>query len=266
MYTRSLFRILRRIVVVSLCTLLLLMSLTSCIDQEAQARIRTQCEAVLDALIAQDIPAAHAVLPHVSEEEFLAFTEQIAPLLEDVTSYELKQTGWHIQQENVITQITMTYRMVCDNGRVLLAQGIETTGIENLSGFYLSMPETAANNTAALPLRILFIVISFAATAFCVWMIVDCARRRMKRKALWILLILVNVIFTLTVGGGIDFNTTLGLILSRSSIYINSYTKAFQISLSLPIGAIIYAVLRRSLTLPDAPTAEEEQTFEPDAD
>ena len=86
---------LRRVFAVIVCVLILLMSLTACGDKETNARIQAHCETVLDALLANDLPAAQAMLPQVSEEGIREFAVEIAPLLEGVSSYELKQTGWH---------------------------------------------------------------------------------------------------------------------------------------------------------------------------
>ena len=253
-----------RVIAAVFSRLILLTSMTACGDREANERIKAHCEAVLDALLANDLPTAQTMLSQVSEEGIREFAAEIAPLLEGVSSYELKQTGWHFHTENGVTRTTMTYRMKCDNGRVLLVEGVEVTGVENLAGFGLQMPEEQAGSAVLLPIRIVFIAISTAVTAFCVWMIVDCARRRMKRKALWIIFILVNVMFVLTVDGGIHFRTTFGLILARSSLYLDSITKAFQLSFAVPIGAIIYFILRHSLSLPTDPP-QEEQLFETDA-
>ena len=252
-----------RAVAALLALLTLLLSATACGNEEAEARIRAHCETVLDGLIANDRNAAFAVLANVSQEDLHAFADEVMPLLQDVTSYELKQNGWHFRTENGITQHTMTYRMRCNNGAEYQVEATETEGTEGLTGFYLHIPETAGNNEAPLLLRLLFGAVSLAAIAFCIWMVVDCARRKLRYKALWIVLIFVSVIFTLTIGGGnFNFNTTLGLILSSSSLYTTSVSHALSLKLSLPIGAILYAVLRQRLTVTEPPAPEEDPAEE----
>lgn len=241
-----------RTALVLLTALLLTFSLTACVDEETKARMRGNCETVLDSLIAGDTDAAYTVLTAAApREEFDAFAAQIIPMLEGVDSYELKQTGWHVRTENGVTETTLTYLMTCSDGAQYLVEVSETSDTAGLTGFFINLPETEANNAAPIALRIVFWVFSLAILAFCVWMLVDCARRKVKYKALWIILILLGATVTVTMGGGnFNLNTTVGLVLAISSIYVNALTMTSVSTVTVPVGAVIYFFLRRRLTVP----------------
>jgi len=241
-----------RVALVLLSVLLLICSLTACVNEETESRMRGHCETVLDALLAGDTEAAYAVLTAAgSREEFDAFCVQVLPMLEGVESYELKQTGWHVYTENGVTDTTLTYLMTCSNGAQYLVEVSESSDTAGLTGFFLNSPQAEMENAAPIALRTVFLVFSLAVLAFCIWMIVDCVRRKVRYKALWIILILVGFSLTVTLGGGnFHLNGTVGLVAATSTITLNAMTAVSVTTVTVPVGAVIYFLLRRRLTTP----------------
>lgn len=93
-----------------------------------------------------------------------------------------------------------------------------------------------------------FLLIGLAEIGLIIGSVVDCARTKIKRKALWIVLILLgSVIWTLSaVQGKVSFNFNIGLLLSHTAL-IRYSTGGFMLRLYLPVGMVAYWIMRRKL-------------------
>lgn len=242
----------RRVLCILLLCLALTLSLTACVEEETRDRIRANAETVLDMLIAGDADAAYAVLTAAgSRTEFDKFADFCMPLLAGVESYELKQVGWNVRTDDGVTNTSLTFRMICADGTEYLVEATETAGTAGLTGFFFDTPEAAVADRTPAALKIAFLVFSLAVLAFVIWMIVDCARRKIRKKALWIILILCGVMLTVRAGSsGFNVNFQIGLMAATSSIQWIAEPRNALVSFAVPVGAIIYFALRRRLTPP----------------
>lgn len=88
-------------------------------------------------------------------------------------------------------------------------------------------------------------------------MLVDCIRHRIKHKWLWIILILLGyagIAYTAQPGSTRLNFALLPMTYSRILLYPGG---GIQLVLSLPLGAFIYCLLRRSLYVKDEPAEAE---------
>jgi signal transduction histidine kinase len=82
-------------------------------------------------------------------------------------------------------------------------------------------------------------------------MIVDVCKRNIKKKALWILLIVVGVWIEAAIGieaGYFDFDFGLFFGIKTATAYTINSVQAIGARISIPIGTIIYFFLRKSLS------------------
>ena len=237
----------KRVFAVWICLLAVMTLLCGCTVKEDNARLEPACRAMLDALIAGDADAGYAQISEaVTREEFDAFFAQVAPVLDGKGKYELKSSGWHKNTNNGVTSVTVTFEATFPDGRVYLVNCTETEGVEGLTGFHVQDSKQNITNDTPFGLRAVFFVLSALFLAFAVWMIVDCVKRKPDGMVLWIVLLVCTVKLTLTVSGGqIDAGLGVGLVLMFSSIAFNSAN--LLVTLSCPIGAIVYFFLRKRL-------------------
>ncbi|MBQ9746704.1 MAG: hypothetical protein IJW21_07770 [Clostridia bacterium] len=266
---------LRRFTLV-LLVLMLAFALTACagVDAERDARIKAQCETMLDALIARDAEAGYAVM--IKEMDKSAFTEAFPALCDyvaGVESYELKQTGWYMGIDNGVSYYRATFLMTSDAGDFQVV-GIEVDGYEGLYNFHItseaelnpSFTGTLTTLAGSSPLQWGMIAFSALSLAFVIWMLVDCIKRKMKYKPLWLIIIICGAIaYTATMNNGsFNMNVTVAIMLFVYS-YLKVYsTGAFVFSLVLPIGAVVYLVFRKKFTLTEAPAAHAEEPIAPE--
>ena len=93
-----------------------------------------------------------------------------------------------------------------------------------------------------IPIQITLALVSLASVAFCIWMIIDCAKRKIDKKPLWIIIILLGFSITYTLGNSVGIRFMLNFVLSISTISRDS------LSVGAPIGAIVYCIMRKKLT------------------
>ena len=237
----------KRFLLVLICFLTVMTALCGCTVEEDNARLEPACRAMLDALIAGEPDAAYAQVNEViSREEFDSFFAQVAPVLEGKGRYELKSTGWHKNTNNGVTSVTVTFEASFADGRAYIVTCTETEGVKGLTGFHVQDSKQNIVSDTPFGLRAVFFVVSALFLAFAVWMVVDCIKRKPDAMILWIVLLVCTVKLTLTVSGGqIDAGLGVGLVLTFSSIAFNSAN--LLITLSCPIGAIVYFFIRKRL-------------------
>jgi hypothetical protein len=146
-----------------------------------------------------------------------------------------------------------------------------------LSGTFLAFLAAAVVLYYVVPKRLQWVVLllGILEIAFVIWMLIDCCCRKIRLKAMWIVIILLGALaFSIKLGpAGMNFNFNLGGILSYTALILyGSGTTALRIM--LPIGALVYLFCRavnvKSPDLPateapvDLPEAEPTASAEPD--
>ena len=250
-----------------MCLLLavLLVCLTGCSAlQEAldDPQLTEATENVLDAMIAGDSQSAWEYCAAAcTQEEFDQFYAQIVPLLEGVGSYTL---GPHyVQNTNSNGVVTKSIRYLLTSGETQLwVTAVQQEGVDTLVGFhvYLVTTETGTLSTARDNdiSQWVVLVIGMAEIAFMLVVLVDCIRHKMKKKWLWILIILlggVTVLLTSTPQSmNVRFN--FGLFLNSYTALLKYNTGGFAFRLLIPVGSIVYLCMRKALLKKEEAVAE----------
>lgn len=247
----------------------LVLSMAGCgeIKVEDDPEIRRGVEAFLDGLVANDGDAAYAaVYSGIGRDEFDTALEQMLPCVEGMADYALELMHYNYSNRNGTVTIQTTYRMTAGEKSVIVtASRIE--GYEGLTGVHVVPEEqTTLRHTGTLghmeganAVQWGMLVLGALVWAFVIWMIVDCSRRKITKKALWLVLIILGtVVLTLTLSGSsVNFRFNFGLYLQLSSL-IRYGDGSSQLSLVVPVGAIVYCAMRRKLTKPEQPEPQPE--------
>jgi len=254
----------RQILLLTLCLLLCAaLPLSACAPVEDSQQARALGEAWIEYVIAEDKEAAYGMVSDLcSREEFSELWEYMRNAVGDSHEYEIKQTGWHWKSENGIAHSTVTYEITTDADRLLYLDILLADGREDLIGLYCVDSTDYADSTSALSvLGVLVTVIALAVAAFVIWMLLDCIKRPIKNKVLWIVVILLWLTVTVTYGAStFNFNFSVRIPLALSSLKRNLYAQVVTFNLAVPVGALIYFFKRKTLPLKESdvtPTVEQ---------
>lgn len=213
---------------------------------------RQKTEAMLNCLLANDVEGTAALFQGLDlGANFQNDFDQLKGMLHGVSDYTLE--ACHITK-NVINGVSsQTIRYLLTAGELQLwVDTVETEGYEGLTGFHLT-PVTTTNGTLKAmegtnAIQWVFLVIGMLEIGFMLWMLVDCCCRKIQKKWLWILVVLlgsITWILTLT-PQQIYLNLNYGLFFSYTAL-IGYSTGGFALRVYLPIGAVVYLCLRKTL-------------------
>lgn len=253
---------------------LLLMSLAGCSALLSDSEIRAAGTDMLDALLSDDYEGSYAMVSQAcTEEEYAQVYSQFRAVLSGIETYELQLLQLNKNTTNGRTVTQAIYRIQLEKEPLLLSVALDSE-VSGLVTFYLSVDDETvvsyngdlSNMRDANFLQWAMLAVAALTLAFVIWMAVDCCRRKMKRKALWLVLILLGSVMITTTLSGSSFSIryNLGLLLNHSALL--RYTDgSFVFRLLIPVGAIVYLVQRKKLSVPadapsedTAPEAEEE--------
>lgn len=243
---------------VLLC-LALVMLLSACGMDTDVSRNDGLAEQFVAYALQDDYTAAYDLCRNAgSNEDFRACWDILQMAVEGAETYEMHQVGWHTNMVNGVTTRTSTYRTTLDNGRILLLEFATEDGVEGLVGFHFSDATDFVEHTEAfVPVwDTVLAVFSILCHAFCIWLLVDCLRRKMKYKVLWAILCFAGVTLTVTVGESFGFNFMVGLQTSFSTISADIARMVTVTKVVIPVGAILYCCLRKRFTIPPTASAE----------
>ena len=245
-----------RLLAVLLLLTLAVLSLSSCHLSEQGEQAKALCEQMTDAILDGQFDAAYALVAEVCTEE--AFREEYArfsSMLEGIDSYELQQTAFRSEMKNGVESYEATYAILCENVEDLAIDVAVEEGVEGLTKYRVSQSAavgyTGSLTTmegATLPQWAL-VIYSALCIAFVVLMVLDCVRRTINGKGLWVILILIGHL-TLNVSNTAAKLSTgfrIGAFLPYSRLLLYQ-SGTFDLSLILPIGAVVYFFLRKRLT------------------
>ena len=213
----------------------------------------------MDYVMADDYAAAYDMVKvTVSDGEFRAYWDVIQTVVDGAETYEMEQIGWQVRRANGLTARTTAYYVFPDNGRTVLLRVVTRDDIQGIAGIHFSdVTDFIRETDAFIPtVRIILWVLTGLCIAFTVWMLIDCARRKIKYKALWMILMFAGVAFTVTMGQSSSFTFSLGLFCNLWSINADPGLLAVVTEVVIPLGAILYLCLRKRL-IKDAETAAE---------
>lgn len=219
---------------------------------------KEQTTSFIDNVLAKKYDDAYALIDNAgSREAFKTVTDYMDSELEGVSSYELKVISWNTTLKDGITTTTVGFEMKTDTGKRFEVSTVLMSNIEGIAGFHIKPVPEIVDTVSVL--KIPLIIISVAVVAFQVWMLVDCIRNKTKLKILWIIIILISIRLSLSLGAGeLNFMPSIFLGLSLSGVAVTGAT--FSVQVTMPIGAIIYLIMRKKLHTPVAPPTAPEQT------
>ena len=251
---------LKRIIPIVLLCLCALMLLCSCkqITPDLSDKQADAAE-LMDCVIAEDKDAAMAFLeqmPVQSQAQLEAFWNELLRIYDGAKTYEIKFVSWNTTYSYTNqTQITdVVYQIKADTKATAEVRLTYNTN-DFLYGINVT-DITPKNTPVIITVRVLLIVYFLLTIAFCVWMIVDCIKRPIRLKVLWIILIMIAVMpqFSL-IGTSIGFRLIFGLI-TRCGI-IQATASSFLLRIPVPIGALIYFLIRKKLKRKKDKTAQQ---------
>lgn len=249
----------------------LVLSLAGCteIEIEDDPEIRGAVEVFLDALVAEDGDAAYAsVYSGIDRTQFDTAFAQMYASVEGITDYELEPIHYNYSNSNGVVTIQLTYRMTAEAGTFIVTAS-RTEGYEGLTGVHIAPEEqttlhhtgTLGNMEGATAAQWAVLLLGALVWVFVIWMVVDCCRRKVRMKVLWLLLIILGaLVLTLTMSGGsVNLRFNLGLYLQLSALICYGDDSS-QLALVLPLGAIVYCAMRKKLTKQEPPAPQPEIT------
>ena len=228
---------------------------------------------MLDALIANDFQTAYSLVNKIcAEEDFKPTFTQMQELLGNVDTYELKllsiYTNVTLTNGQKVSSVSSVYEMTTQSGRIIVS--IIMDDQVGLNSFYLTPYEktdyyftgTLNNLKDATGAQWGFLLLNVITIGFTVFALVDCSRQKIKKKALWILLLLLGFISLGATISSTSFrlNFNVGWITAYSAL-IRYGSGTVMLRLMLPVGTIIYFAMRRSLLKESTPavvTSEKE--------
>jgi hypothetical protein len=234
-----------------LCVILVLPLLFSgCSVKEDSVESRTLCETMLNHIIQNDYESAYQMVQAVAtENEFQMLWNTMRIVLKNSTSYELQQKNWYQQWSNGVKTTQVLFEITTDDGKTCQMLIYTRDGIEGIAGLNFLDSTAFVKKTESLKtVNIFLIVFSIACFAFSIWMFVDCLKRCKKYKVLWAILTLFSAGFALTTGNSnFGFHIRFTLLAAITNISADRAALTITLTAFLPLGAIIYCLMRKRL-------------------
>lgn len=258
-------------VLLLLLTAALLVSLAGCgeLKIEDNERIRPGVDAMLTALLAGDEEAGYAAVCHeIGRKEFVIAFAQMQELISGVETYELTPIQYNFRSTNGTRAEQMVYRLTTNAGTYVVS-AVVMEGYQGLTSFHIAPEEHTPLSYTGMPGHMeganlgqwIVLILGLLGWAFVLWMAVDCCRRKIRRKWLWLIVIILGgVLLTLSASAtSMNFRFNVGLHLRLSSwIFYGDGTSQLQVL--VPVGALIYLLRRKKLKNREAPESHMEES------
>lgn len=246
----------RSILCVAVLLVAVLFCAVSCNLEEDSAHAKDLCRDMTDAILADDVDTAYAIVSDVMDR---AAFEEGFPVLREALSgiengYQIRQVGFRSAIEDGIRSYSATYE-ITSGGATVTVDAVITEGYEGLTRYSVSYG-SAAEAVGSLATMGEFnffqwalLIASALFIAFEVLMVLDCVKRKLDAKALWIILILLGhlKLYANTLEEELSFGFRIGALLPYSKLLLYG-DGVFDFVLVLPAGAIVYFFLRRLMT------------------
>lgn len=217
-------------------------------------QLRADTERLLDAMIRDDYAAAwDAVCKEVDASAFRGMYVEIQPVLAGIDQYELVASSINKTVTNGVSTVTVRYMMTAGELR-LVVEVARTEGYEGLTAFYfgeykpVTTTGTLGNMQGADALQWIFLIVGLLEWVFVVVVFVDCCRHKMRKKWLWLLIVVLGHLICSVLATPEQFHVTtnIGLHLTCTCLIYYS-TGGCTVQILVPLGAIIYLCLRKTL-------------------
>ena len=233
----------------ALFALLTLLCLCSCelpMPKEGEA-LEDVAEDVIEEILAGDPDAVRSYFSADTDlTDFDAVFAEWQTLLADVRDFELTPVGWRKNIEGGVHSFELTCRVRCAVEGLMLRV---TTVEERLAGFTFYLEDPEITGGGVLVANIALWTLTGLSVALIVFMVIDCAKRKLNAKPLWLILIPVGhlKLYVSTLQGRFSAGFHIGTIVPYSEL--TAYESGvFDLRIILPVGALVYFFLRSRLT------------------
>ena len=237
-----------------LCTLLALsMIFGGCSIKEDSVESRELCETMVNHIIQNNYTAAYAMMREsVSQEEFDPIWQTMCDTFRDSQTFELKQKGWHKNWSNGVTTTQVLFEITTDDGKICQMAIITTDTVNGIWDLgFLDSTDFVRKTQFFSIVNIFLCIFSLACFAFSIWMLIDCLKNCKKNRNLWAVLTLIYLGFFLkTDGHAFEFKYRISVLAGITNISADRTALAIAVNALLPIGAIVYFLLRKRLREP----------------
>ena len=232
-------------------------------------KTRGYTDVVLEAIIDEDIDSAYSIFSDITtEDEFAPVFYEMKDLIKDVETYELKllsiNTNTNISDGMSITETRSVYEMTTNDGKYIVEAKMSNLA-PKLSAFHIApYEETDYYYTGTIGhmkdtgvLQWIFLLSNLIVIGTMVFALIDCCRRKVKLKALWIIIIIIGIgAFNVTFGPSqLIFNLNFGWLTAYNAL-IRYGGGSSTVRLMFPLGSIAYFALRSLIIKRDVPVQE----------
>ena len=204
---------------------------------------------LMDSVIANDQNAAVALMEHVpiaSQAQLDAFWNELLRIYDGASTYKIKFISWNttysFTDQSSLT--TVVYQAKADT-KACAEFTLTYDGEDLLRGINVT-DVTERSSPVIIIVRVLLILGFAASLALCIWMTVDCIKRPIRFKVLWIILIWVSVILQVSmIGTSFRFNFSFTVIPTWGSL--QATVSSFLLRIPVPVGALIYLAVRKKI-------------------
>lgn len=238
-----------------------------------EPQVRSQCETILGALLTGNYEAAYEPFRNsCAESDFTPAYDQLRQYLAGTEDYELtllsaristkKAGGETIKVSSAVYEMDHAGKKTVLNISLQENVGVVTFMLTPYEDTDYSSTGTLGRMKGASLVQWLFLLLNVVSLAVAAYAIVDCVRRKVEKKVLWILVLLFGFF---TVGVTISdsmfrMNFNLSWITAYSAL-IRYGSGTMVARLMLPVGAIAYFLSNR--TKPgETPSREVEEPAE----
>lgn len=267
----------RKIMAVML-TVFLILSSTGCsklLDVMEDEELRGYTETMLDAIVENDYAAGYALVDDVcTAADFSSMFTAVREMFGNSDTYEIEPLSIYrnrsINNGETVDMIQASYMVTVSSERYVVNVTMHST-YDNLSSFSITPYEktnyfrTGELDTmeGANAFQWMILLSNIISLALIVFALVDSCRRKIKRKPLWIVIIALGLVSVGVTRGatGLNFNFNVGWLFAYSALILyGGGATVFRVM--LPLGAILYLVLRSRLVVKPAPKVSEKQNDE----
>lgn len=233
----------------ALFALLTLLCLCSCelpMPEEGEA-LEDLTEDVIEEILEGDSDAVRSYFSTDTDlTDFDAVFAEWQTLLADVRDFELMPVGWRKNIKGGIHSFELTCRVRCAVEGLMLRV---TTVEGRLTGFTFYLEDPEVTGGGVLVANIALWTLTGLSVALMVFMVMDCAKRKLNAKPLWLILILLGhlKLYVSTLKGSFSGGFHIGNLVPYSEL--TAYESGvFDLRIILPVGALVYFFLRSRLT------------------
>ncbi|MBE6548057.1 MAG: hypothetical protein E7667_04160 [Ruminococcaceae bacterium] len=248
-------KFLLKCILVCLAACMLILSFSSC-KKDEYSEMDTRVKKLVEHTIDGNSQGVREYMSDVrTDKEINDIFPQMHETMSGVKFYSVQRVDTEEQQSEGTGKVIVKYFVYTLNLEVYEVKVAEVDGLDGFVGYTVKKVLSGdSENLAPVFDQVIFLLYTLACIAFCVKMIIDCARRQIGKNKIVKALIMIGIICgglcVFTYGsGGFNFKLFPSIFLSFSEeIGVKGLT---QVRLFLPVGAVVYCILRKKYPMPE---------------